>query len=74
MRPGCETPVYLAHEDGAFVIGVPNAYAKDWLSMRLRPLITRTLSGIMGRAVDVTFVVRPDAARRIAQRRRWLLC
>ena len=53
--------IYLAQEDGAFVIGVPNAYAKDWLSMRLRPLITRTLSGIMGRAVDVTFVVRPGA-------------
>ncbi len=50
--------VYMAHEDGAFVIGVPNAYAKDWLSMRLRPLIKRTLSGIVGRAVDVTFVVR----------------
>jgi chromosomal replication initiator protein len=50
---------YLAHEDGAFVIGVPNAYAKDWLSMRLRPLIKRTLGAIVGHAVDVTFVVRP---------------
>jgi chromosomal replication initiator protein len=50
--------VYMAHEDGAFVIGVPNAYAKDWLSMRLRPLIKRTLSSIVGHSVDVTFVVR----------------
>src|SRR5512136_1642695 len=49
----------LAHEDGAFVIGVGNAYAKDWLSLRLRPLIKRTLAGIVGHAVDVTFVVQP---------------
>ena len=51
----------LAHEDGAFVIGVANAYAKDWLSLRLRPLIKRTLAGIVGHAVDVTFVVQPIA-------------
>jgi chromosomal replication initiator protein len=49
----------LAHEDGAFVIGVANAYAKDWLSLRLRPLIKRALAGIIGQAVDVTFVVQP---------------
>lgn len=51
--------VCLAYEDGAFVVGVGNAYAKDWLSLRLRPLIKRTLAGIVGRAVDVTFVVEP---------------
>jgi len=51
----------LAHEDGAFVIGVANAYAKDWLSLRLRPLIKRTLAGIVGHAVDVTFIVQPSA-------------
>ena len=49
----------LAHEDGAFVIGVANAYAKDWLSLRLRPLIKRALVGIVGQAVDVTFIVQP---------------
>ncbi len=49
----------LAYEDGAFVIGVNNAYAKDWLSLRLRPIIKRTLTSIVGRAVDVTFVVQP---------------
>ncbi len=49
----------LAYEDGAFVIGVANAYAKDWLSLRLRPLIKRALVGIVGQAVDVTFVVQP---------------
>jgi chromosomal replication initiator protein len=52
--------VCLAHEDGAFVIGVPNAYARDWLSLRLRPLIKRTVSSIVGQAVDVVFVVQPS--------------
>jgi chromosomal replication initiator protein len=52
----------LAYEDGAFVIGVPNAYARDWLSLRLRPLIKRTLVSIIGRAVDVTFIVQPRHA------------
>ena len=49
----------LAYEDGAFVIGVANAYAKDWLALRLRPLIKRALVGIVGQAVDVTFIVQP---------------
>jgi chromosomal replication initiator protein len=49
----------LAHEDGAFVVAVNNAYAKDWLSLRLRPTIKRTLASIVGRAVEVTFVVQP---------------
>jgi chromosomal replication initiator protein len=51
--------VCLSHEDGEYVIGVPNAYARDWLSMRLRPLIKRTLASLVGHAVDVTFVVQP---------------
>ncbi len=51
--------VCLAQEDGAFVIGVGNAYAKDWLSLRLRPMIKRTLASVVGHAVDISFVVQP---------------
>ncbi len=47
----------LTHEDGSYVIGVNNAYAKDWLENRLRATIKRTLSGIVGRTVEVRFVV-----------------
>ncbi len=54
--------VCLAYEDGAFVVGVANGYAKDWLSMRLRTVIKRTLTSIVGQAVDVVFVVQPPAA------------
>lgn len=48
----------LAHEDGAFIIGVNNAYAREWLQLRLRRLIKQTLVSIVGHAVDVTFVVQ----------------
>jgi chromosomal replication initiator protein len=51
----------LAYEDGVFVVGVSNAYAKDWLSQRLRTLIKRTLTSIIGQAADVTFVVQTSA-------------
>jgi hypothetical protein len=46
-----------AYGGGAFVIAVANAYAKDWLSLRLRPMIKRTLTSIVGKAVDVSFEV-----------------
>ncbi len=49
----------LTHEDGSYVIGVANAFAKDWLENRMRTMVTRTLSGIVGRTVEVRFVVWP---------------
>jgi chromosomal replication initiator protein len=47
----------ITYEDGAFVIGVQNAYARDWLDSRLSSTITRLLTGIMNRSVSVRFVV-----------------
>ncbi len=47
----------LTHEDGAYVIGVSNAYAKDWLENRLLSTVKRTLTNIVGRSVEVRFVV-----------------
>src|SRR4029079_10671929 len=49
----------LTHEDGSYVVGVANAYAKDWLENRMRTMVTRTLCGIVGRTVEVRFVVWP---------------
>ncbi|MDA0699288.1 MAG: chromosomal replication initiator protein DnaA, partial [Chloroflexi bacterium] len=43
----------LAHEEGLFVVGVASGYAKDWLERRLHATIARTLSGIVGRTVEV---------------------
>jgi chromosomal replication initiator protein len=50
----------LTYEDGAFVIGVRNAYARDWLEDRLLSTVKRVLTGILGRTVEVRFVVWHD--------------
>ncbi|KAF0108352.1 MAG: chromosomal replication initiator protein [Anaerolineaceae bacterium] len=44
-------------DDGQFTIGVRNAYARDWLESRLSSTVTRLLTGIMDRGVDVSFIV-----------------
>ena len=51
----------LSQDDGAYVVGVNNAYAKDWLENRLHGTVKRTLSGLAGRTVDVRFVVTPTS-------------
>jgi chromosomal replication initiator protein len=48
---------FLKYEDGCFVVGVKNGYAKDWLENRLMPTILRTIVRLAGRAVEVRFVV-----------------
>ena len=53
----------LTQEDGTYVVGVANAYAKDWLENRLLSTVKRTLTGIVGRSVEVRFVVWPAASR-----------
>jgi len=47
----------LKYEDGTFVIGVKNGYAKDWLEHRLLAIIKRTLARQTGKTVAVQFVV-----------------
>ena len=45
----------VSYEDNVFIIGVPNAYARDWLESRLTSKIKRLLCGIMNRTVSVAF-------------------
>lgn len=47
----------ISYEDGSFVIGVQNAYARDWLESRLSSKVNRSLTGIMNRSVEVRFIV-----------------
>lgn len=47
----------IAYEDGCFIIGVHNAYARDWLESRLSSTVMRILTGIMNRTVEVRFSV-----------------
>jgi chromosomal replication initiator protein len=48
---------FISYEDGSFIIGVQNAYARDWLHNRLLSTVTRLLTGIMNRTVEVRFIV-----------------
>jgi hypothetical protein len=48
----------LSYEDGQFIVGVPNAYARDWLEHRLKTIIGRALSHRLNRAVEILFRVR----------------
>jgi chromosomal replication initiator protein len=48
---------FIRYEDGSFVVGVKNGYAKDWLEHRLLPTIKRTLCRLAGQPADVRFVV-----------------
>ncbi len=65
-RPNFETwlkdTVGLGFDDGLFIVGAPNDFATEWLSTKLRPLIAKTLSGILGYPVDVAFRLlnKPD--------------
>lgn len=48
----------IAYEDGLLVIGTQNTFAKDWLENRLEGTIKRTVTGVLGRSVELRFRVR----------------
>ena len=52
----------LKHEDGLFVVGVKSGYAKDWLENRLLATIKRTLARLIGKTVEIKFVVWDENA------------
>lgn len=47
----------VSFENDTFTIGVPNAYARDWLEDRLTTTVARILSGMMNTTQNVAFVV-----------------
>jgi chromosomal replication initiator protein len=47
----------MSYENGALTIGVPNAYARDWLESRLASTVSRLLVGILNSNVAINFVV-----------------
>ena len=53
----------ISHEDGVFVIAAPTPFAREWLANRLAGMVKRTLTGILGRSVDVRFVVQAQSPR-----------
>ena len=60
-RPNYDTwlkdTVGLRTDNGSFVIGTPSDFVSEWLSTKMGPVIAKTVSGIMGRSVDLLFQV-----------------
>ncbi len=44
-------------EEGVAVVGVRNAYARDWLENRLASTVSRLLAGLMNQPIETRFVV-----------------
>jgi hypothetical protein len=63
LRPARLLAWEPGHGDGSgnsstrMVLGVPNGYVKDWLENRLLTPIQRTLCGIAGQPIEITFQV-----------------
>jgi chromosomal replication initiator protein len=47
----------IKYEGGVFVVGVPNAYACDWLKSRLSGTVSKILTGLMQSPQQVEFVI-----------------
>ncbi|HEY8489816.1 MAG TPA: chromosomal replication initiator protein DnaA [Dehalococcoidia bacterium] len=58
-RPNYDTwlkeTVGIRYDGRTLVAGTPSDFATEWLGTRLRPLIKKTLAGILGQAVEVDF-------------------
>jgi len=52
----------LGLDDGAFVIGVPNDFAREWIEKRLAGQVAEALSEVLGDSIDVRVVVDARAA------------
>lgn len=48
---------FVEYQDRKFIIGVANAYVRDWLDSRLGSTVTRLLSGLMGELQQVEFII-----------------
>ena len=55
----------LELEDGVCVVEVKSDYAKDWLEHRLLSTIERTLIRVIGRTVELKFVVRDTETKKV---------
>ena len=56
-----ETTV-ISEEDDVFCVGVPNAFAREWLENKYRGPVRTSLQRLVGRTVDVRFVTIPGGS------------
>ncbi len=52
----------VSEEDDVFCIGVPNAFAREWLENKYRTQVRASLQRLVGRTVDVRFITVPGGA------------
>ncbi len=52
----------IGFADGAFVVGVPNDFARDWIEKRFSGIVSEALSEVLGDAVVLRLVVDNRAA------------
>ncbi|HEX9495796.1 MAG TPA: chromosomal replication initiator protein DnaA [Candidatus Limnocylindria bacterium] len=52
----------VSEEDDVFCIGVPNAFAREWLDNKYRSQVRSSLQRLVGRTVDVRFITVPGGA------------
>jgi chromosomal replication initiator protein len=57
-----ERTIPLGLDDGAFVIGVPNDFAREWIERRLAGQVAEALADVLGDTIEVRVVVDPRAA------------
>ena len=48
----------ISCQDNIFIVGVPNIFIAEWLSKHLYSLVEKTLANIIGKDINVQFVVR----------------
>ncbi len=56
-----KSTVGISLNGNQMVVGVPSAFAKEWLEKRLLHLIQKTLLSLLGRPVEVQFLVNPSS-------------
>jgi len=52
----------VSEEDDVFWVGVPNAFAREWLENKYRAQVRAALQHILHRTVDVRFLTAPEGA------------
>ena len=66
-RPNFDTwlkdTVGLQAENGTFLIGTPSDFVSEWLRGKMSPVISRTVSAILGHDVSIRYqVVAPSSS------------
>jgi chromosomal replication initiator protein len=57
-----ERTVPVGFEDGTFIVGLPNEFARDWVESRFGQLLRETIGGVMDAEIAVSVVVDERAA------------